>query len=334
MNKKVLIFKNDRTGDLFTSLGIINKILNKHSNQNITIYLSNINHKFSFLFPTLNKKIISMKLSILEKLNIFFYILFNKVDDVYILKPKNFYFYLPFIFRKIKFHAVIIKSQKNRPTNFLIKYLHKFVEINRIENKKKKSTYIIQNELIADIPTKNLLNLDFKVNHNFQYPKKFVYFHYKKNLFQNLLQWDLEKVILLINFLSLNYENVLFSSEFKDEDINNFFSKNFNTYDYDIFKYQSLNDKNIFFLKNIDGYDLFDAINHSSNIVSPEGIITHIGYFLKKPLLALMHFNLYSRKDFVSQIISCKEWFPPDDYKFTVLKKDFEKSLKKLSKRI
>ena len=47
-----------------------------------------------------------------------------------------------------------------------------------------------------------------------------------------------------------------------------------------------------------------------------------------------MHFNLKNKRDFISQIISCKEWFPPDNYNYTVLKKDFRKSLQKLNKRI
>ena len=55
MKNKVLIFKNDRTGDLFVSLKAINKIINKHSMKIIFIFLSNINHKFSFLFPKLKK---------------------------------------------------------------------------------------------------------------------------------------------------------------------------------------------------------------------------------------------------------------------------------------
>ena len=54
MKKKVLILKNDRTGDLFVSLKAINRIINKHYDDEILIYLSNINHKFSFLFPQLN----------------------------------------------------------------------------------------------------------------------------------------------------------------------------------------------------------------------------------------------------------------------------------------
>ena len=59
-----------------------------------------------------------------------------------------------------------------------------------------------------------------------------------------------------------------------------------------------------------------------------------MGYFLNKSILALMHFNLKTEEDFISQIISCKEWFPPDNYDYTVLKKDFKKSLEKLNKRI
>ena len=35
-----------------------------------------------------------------------------------------------------------------------------------------------------------------------------------------------------------------------------------------------------------------------------------------------------------TQIISCKEWFPPNNYKYAVLKKDFYKSIKKIEKRI
>ena len=43
MTKKVLILKNDRTGDLFVSLRAINKIINKHQNQKISIFLSKKN---------------------------------------------------------------------------------------------------------------------------------------------------------------------------------------------------------------------------------------------------------------------------------------------------
>jgi len=334
MKKKVLILKNDRTGDLFVSQKAINRIINKHTNEDILIFLSDINYKFSFLFPSLKKKIISINLNIFEKIRIFLYFFFNKIDTVYILTPKNFYYYLPFIFRNIKFYAITIKSIKSRPSKFLRKYLYKYVVLNRIEIKKRKSSYLIQEELIEFTSKKKNLNKQFKIKHNFIYPKKFIFFHYKDNLFKNLLNWELDKIFSLIEFLSKKYEYVCFSSEINDLKINNFFLKKYNSFDFDSYKSNIINKKKIIFLKNIDGYDLFDAVNKSSKIVSPEGIMTHMGYFLEKPVLALMHFKLKNRRDFINQIISCKEWFPPNNYDYTVLKNDFNRSLQKLTKRI
>ena len=114
MNKKVLILKNDRTGDLFVSLKAINRIINKHNNQQIYIFLSNINHKFSFLFPILKKRIISMKLNLIDKIKIFNYLLFNKIDTIYIL-TKKFLLLSCIYFRNIKFYAITVKA-KNRPS--------------------------------------------------------------------------------------------------------------------------------------------------------------------------------------------------------------------------
>ena len=335
MNKnKVLILKNDRTGDLFVSLRAINKIINKHSNEDINIFLSNINHKFSFLFPQLKKKIFSMDLSILEKISIFFYLLLNNIKTVYILTPKNFYYFLPFFFRKIKFYGITIKSDKSRPSLFLKKYLYKSAELDRINIKKRKSSYEIQSSLIDTNLDRNYLSNEILVNHTFLYPKNFIYFHYKRSLFENLLKWDLDTICKFLEILSNKYENILFSSELNDQIKNNFFSNRFNTFDFINNKKIDLNKKNIFFLKDIDGSDLFDAVKKSSKIISPEGIITHMGYYLNKPILALMHFNINKRQDFISQIISCKEWFPPTNYKFIVLKKNFDKSIQKISKRI
>ena len=334
MTKKVLILKNDRTGDLFVSLKAINRIINKHKNQNIIIFLSNINHKFNFLFPSIKKKIISMRLNFIEKIKLLFYILTNKIDTIYILTPKNFYYYLPFFFRKIKFYGITIKSSRNRPNNFFLKYLFKYVVLDRVKIKKRASSYIIQENLIEYTSEINNLSQKSNISHNLKYPKKYIYFHYKHAFFNKLLKWELDTISKFLNFLSDKYENILFSSELFNKKINDYFLDNYNNYDFENNKINLINKKNIFFLKDIDGYNLFDAVNKSSKIISPEGIITHMGYFLNKSILALMHFNLKNRKDFISQIISCKEWFPPDNYNYTVLKKDFKKSLEKLNKRI
>ena len=275
-----------------------------------------------------------MRLDFIEKIKLFFYILTNKIDTIYILTPKNFYYYLPFFFRKIKFYGITIKSSRNRPNNFFLKYLFKYVVLDRVKIKKRVSSYIIQENLIEYTSEINNLSQKSNISHNLKYPKKYIYFHYKHAFFNKLLKWELDTISKFLNFLSDKYENILFSSELFNKKINDYFLDNYNNYDFENNKINLINKKNIFFLKDIDGYNLFDAVNKSSKIISPEGIITHMGYFLNKSILALMHFNLKNRKDFISQIISCKEWFPPDNYDYTVLKKDFKKSLEKLNKRI
>ena len=126
--KKILILKNDRIGDLFSSLETLNKLLIKHKNDEKIFYFSKNNEKFSFLFPNIKKKIVSINLNIIEKIRIFFYIILNKVESIYILKPKNYYFLLAFVFRNIKFYGLTIKNLNgNRPNDFLKKYLYKYI---------------------------------------------------------------------------------------------------------------------------------------------------------------------------------------------------------------
>jgi len=334
MTKKILILKNDRTGDLFVSLKAINRVLIKHKNDKITIFLSQINHKFSFLFPNIKKEVISMKLNLREKFYLLKYLLLHKIDIIYILTPKNFYYYLPFFFRKIKFYGITINGLTNRPNNFLLKYLYKYVTIDRLTIKKRISSYTIQESLIEHFSDTNMINANSNIENDFDFPNEYVFFHYKHKLFNDLLGWSLEDIDNLLEILRKKNKNIMFSSELNNIHVNNHFLRKYNSFDFYNNTQKNINEKGIFFLRDIEGYDLFDIVRKSSNVVAPEGIITHMAYFLKKPILALMHFNLKNRRDFINQIISCKEWFPPSNYKFIVLKKNFTNSMNKLSKRI
>ncbi len=332
--KKIIIFKNDRTGDLFTSLNAINKIINKHENDCIEIFLSKLNYKFNFILSKINYRVFNINLSIIEKFIILFHFIRNEVDTAYILTPKNFYYYLPLLFPKTKFYGIIIKAKRNRPANFLIKYLFKYVVIDRINVKKRNSTYNIQEELVDFANNKNCLNFTIKKKFNFILPKNYIFFHYKLSLFKNLLKWDLDKVDQFIDFLSKKHENIVFTSELNNDKVNDHFINKYTTYDFKTRESKNLDKKNIIFLNNLDGENLFYIIKNSIKVISPEGIMTHIGYFSKIKTLALLHFNLKNSEDFKSQIISCKEWFPPDNYEYCVLKKDFEDSVRKLQNRI
>ncbi len=335
---KVIILKNDRTGDLFTSIPTINLIFNKHKNNQIEIFLSKINYKFSFLFKPNKIKVINLNLNLMDKLSILFYLLINKIDSVYILSPKNFYFYIPVIlfFKKIKFYGLCIDSDKYRPSLFLRKFLFKKVIINRKEIKKRNSTYNIQKCLIDNNinDIKDLIKSNLEADLKIDIPENSIFFHYKHKMFNDLMNWDLNKVKKFIEFISKKKGNVIFSSEINNKLSDDFFSKNFNSYDFKNNISENKNSKNILFLKNVDGLNLYTAIKKSSEIIAPEGIVTHIGYRLNKKILSLMFFKLRDRKDFINQIISCKEWFPPNNFKYIVLKKEFDACLLKLSKRL
>ena len=179
-----------------------------------------------------------------------------------------------------------------------------------------------------------MINSNSVIENNFHFPKNYVFFHYKHKLFNDLLGWSLDDIDNLLNFFKKKNMNIMFSSELDNAHANNHFSSKYNSFDFYNKTQKKINEKGIFFLKGVEGYDLFDIVRKSNSIIAPEGIITHMAYFLKKPILALMHFKLNNRRDFINQVISCKEWFPPSDYRFTVLKKKFSTSINKLSKRI
>ena len=115
LKKKIIIFKNDAVGDLVQSLQSINNVIKRYSENEIIIYLSERSKNFSFLIKkkNINVKILNYDLSIGEKIQIFKFLLINYFDKIYILTPKNFYFYLPLFFRKIRFYGLCINSTNN-----------------------------------------------------------------------------------------------------------------------------------------------------------------------------------------------------------------------------
>ena len=330
----VLILKNDRVGDYITSINSINLILNKHINSSVYIFLSKNNYKFNFLFKKMKIKVFNYDLKLFEKFLIFYFILTNKISDVYILAPKNFYYYLPFIFRRIKFHGLCIDSDRSRPNSFLKKYLYSTSTLFRKDKSKIISTYIAQENLISYKKNiENFIHLDFPEFKIFNFPKNSTFFHYKHVLFKKLLLWDTETIVKFILFLASKKENIVFSSELNFSEENEFFKKNFNSYDFKLKKFNKISSKNILFLENIEGKDLFNMINLSTEVIAPEGAISHISHFLNKKTLSLMHFNIKNQKGIFRQINDIIEW-SPKNFRFLVLKKNFDQSLAKMSKRI
>ena len=153
MKKKIIIFKNDGVGDLVHSVPAIKDIISQNLDKEVVIFLSKNSEKFYFLFENNNSqlKVLNYHLTAVEK--------------VYILSPKNFYFFLPLFFLKTKFFGLCVNGVlgNKRPYLFLRKFLYKFVINDRETTKKRKPTRLLQFELVSKNKFDDI-NFNFKLD--------------------------------------------------------------------------------------------------------------------------------------------------------------------------
>ena len=334
LKRNIVIFKNDRGGDLFISLKLISSLRNEFNN--ITIFLSELNYGFRFLFEKFHTKKISYNLSIINKLQIFFFLLKSNTEEVYILTPKNFYFYLPLLFKKIKFYAVTINGNKrNRPPIYLRKYLKNFVEISRHKQRNAKPSRDLQMDLLdknieVDYLFKNLSISKITELQKKIIPNNFVYLQFKKSFFEDL-GWGIDEFKKIINLLLSKYENVLFSSDIEENDYNKYFYNNFSNMDLAENKIIKKNDQNIYFLNKIESKELFLIVNEADKCLAPHGLITNICFFLNKKSINLFNYQV-SNFNYHLAKISFSEWYANTKINFLFLKKDINKSINKIDK--
>ncbi len=334
-NNKILILKNDRAGDFISSVKLISQIKNKDNK--IDIFLSNFNYNFKFLIPGCNYKKINFDLNLIDKFKILINIFKNKYDKIFILTPKNFYFFLPLLFRKIKFYAIVINGKKrNRPILFLRKFIYKFSI--RYRNKINKMNIIQSN--LSLINGKNDLNLNELVStqeylrYSKHISKNYIYFQFKSKFF-NDLKWNIKEFETIINFLESKYEQVVFSADIEKNKYDEYFENNFSFIDFNNnMAFNKKNNRNILYLKKIDPFNLFIIIKGATKILSPHGLITQISYLLGKKSINLFNFKIKSLSDYHHQKISFSEWYSNMQIKFIFLNSDINKSLRKISKFI
>ena len=330
-----IVFKNDAVGDLVHSISAINNIVS--SNEKVTVFLSKLSKNYGFLIknPKVEIKILNYHLSVLEKIKLIYFLINNTADKVYILSPKNFYYFLPLIFRKIKFYAICINNINNykRPNSFLRKFLFKFEINDREKIFKRESTRLIQNRLTS--VKYDSLHKDFNINIPkssilVKYlPKKYIYFHFRKKIF-NDLGWNFHQLAILFNEFSKYIDDIVFTKDIEIDDNNILFSKKFNSYD---FKFNKFTDKkkNVLFLNNIEGEDLFNVIKYSDKVIAFHGMMTNLGSLLKKPVLDLFHCKINSWEDYRRYRNSFYEFKPQyENYDFIIPKKDINKTIDKI----
>ena len=332
--KNIIIFKNDRLGDLFHSLNGINNIMNEHRDDNIEIYLSNYSNSFSFLFDKTNVKInyLNYSLSFIEKLKIFKIFLNNSIDKVYILSPKNFFFYLSFFFKKTKFYGVTIKEKnKERPITYINKFLFKFRTNNRKVKKRGESIKYIIEDLCSNNLQSNdgIININPKSNFNFEIfsQNKYCHFHFKKFLYEKK-KWSFSNLNTFLNILIKNKYKVFLTSDIEKNEFNKIFKDKFKTIDFEDSNANELSsvlNEDIVYLESIKSLDLFNLIKNASLVVSPHGTMTVMASYLKVPV-----FDIF---DNTINKIAFYEYKPDNkNYKFMILKSFSEKQIIKIER--
>ncbi len=342
-DEKIIVFKNDAVGDLTQSLRAINNIINYHKDKIIEIYLSERSKKFSFLINNKNVKFkkLNYNLNIVEKFKIIFFILKNKISNIYILTPKKFYFYLPLLFRNIKFFGLCVNGPNNykRPSLFLRKKLFRYVVNDREANFKREHTTKIQTDLTYkegfnqnnDIEIKVKISDFLKKN----LPNNYVYFHLKKNI-TDKLNWNINDLYKLFNFLLENYDHVIFTRDIEINHKDDLFKEKFKTIDFSNKEILNENLKTkIILYDNIEGEDLYETIVNSSKVIAFHGMMTNLASITKKKTIDMWFCDIKNYNDYRNYRNAFYEFKPKyDGYNFIIPSKQIDKTIKKISKFI
>ena len=261
--KNILVIKNDRLGDLAISLPALNLILNKYKNKKITFVLSDINFGFSFLLKNNNVDFIktSYSLNFFERINFFYLLLFKKFEKVYIFRPKNYYFFLSFIFRDINGKRESIVELQIKTINY-------------------KSIYV--DNLINNTNSLNLAN--------YKPPRDYIFIHYKDTVFKKA-GWVINNFISLIDNIS-KLTNVILVTDLENH---KYKSKFIEKYSYVDLKKKSENMKikesNVIFVNNVMGQHLSNLIRDAKIVIACHGTMTILANYFNVKTLDLYYID-------------------------------------------
>lgn len=331
--KNLVIFKNDRIGDLMHSLESMYSIIKKNNDNIVHIFLSELNYELKNLLKFNNTKIykISNKLNFKEKLILIFFFLKKKIFTVYILRPESFFFILPvlFFFKKIKFYAICLRNNNyQRPNKLLKKYLDFCVINDRGTKNIRKSILTLQNDLVknfsSDFQPKNLHCNSNLLNF---LPKKYIYIHLNRVKFAER-GWELRDFFLLLNSLKKHKKQIVISNDINDNETNDVFKKKFSYFEDNE---EVINDKDTFYLPNVKGEDFYNSIKNADLVIAFHGSITSIAAINDVPVLDIFHIILNSKNDFYNYKNAFHEFkFKKNNYEFIVPSTSINKTIKKI----
>ena len=160
-------------------------------------------------------------------------------------------------------------------------------------------------------------------------PDNYIFFHFKKKIF-NELNWQFNDLQVLFHEFKKYCDNIIITKDIEFDNNNVLFKKNFNSYDFKLKKFID-NKENILFFDNIVGEDLFNVIKYSQKIVAFHGMMTNLGSLLNRPVLDLYHCKISSWEDYRRYRNSFYEFKPIyNNYDFIIPKKDINKTISKI----
>ena len=326
MERQIVIFKNDKIGDLIHAYNAIHAIINNNLNTKIFIFLSHYNSEMKFLFKSKNVNfiVITEKINIKDKVKLFFFFLKNNIKEVYIFKPSNFLFYLPLIFyvKRIKFFGICVdKINYRRPALFLRNLLNKLVINDRGSKKIRKSIHELH---------MNLLNSNNSSKHKFgivdkKYISKltknnYILVHYNKFKF-NKLNLGLADLDNLINKLKKFGMKISLTNDLNDNETNDLLLN----------KYKNKDDQFVNYYPNIKGEDLFNLIGNAKIVISFHGTITSMAAIHKTTVIDLFNCEINSKDDFYKYKNAFHEFVPKqNNYEFLIPKNNFKITINRI----
>ena len=326
MNEKIIIFKNDKIGDLIHAYNAIQNIINNNLDKQIIIFLSHYNSEMKFLFLNKNVEfhIISEKTNFFEKLKILYFFMVKNIKKTYIFKPSYFLFVLPFFFyfKKIKFYGICVNNiNYYRPSLFLRKFLERFVVNDRGTKKIRKSINDLHMNLALN---NNKTNYNLAILNKKKKPEvikeDYYLIHFNKYKFSTL-DWHLNDFFKIVEELKNKSGKIVITNDINDEKTNILIKKIL----------INKNSKNIIHFPNIKGENFFYLIGNAKLVISFHGMITSIAAIQNTKVLDLFNCDIQNKKDFYRYKNAFHEFKPKlNNYEFIIPKKNLEASIKKI----
>lgn len=309
--KKILIFRNDRLGDLIVTTPLLKTLKSNQINADITLVASKSNLNLALNYKHLIDECIVLenKSNMITKLKIYRFIISKKYDHIIVLRQNTLNLFFSILFSKSVFAVLSIDDNKNinlfnSSIYYYLTLLIKKREIIDWRSKINDVTHVSKHylNLISDIlitnkeietneaytalttpfaEQKNKLRLEKIITNS-----NFIHFHLDQKWFRT--NSTKKQIFDLIKKLSLKINNKQYKliltddnndNAIKDMFINNYFNKSINKNIYTC-------DKGNIFLINTSLEDLTSAISLSEiNVTFHSGYIVHTSNSLNKKLI-------------------------------------------------